>query len=68
MSDKAAGAVQACFNICVVGLQGFRDKDEVHRFGQLMDEMCYIVATKHSGSLKVSGDGTCQSCLHLDYD
>jgi FAD/FMN-containing dehydrogenase len=32
--------------------QGFRTKEEVQRFSELMDEMCYIVATKHSGSLK----------------
>ena len=34
-------------------MQGFRTAEEVDRFGQLMDELCYIVATKHSGSLKV---------------
>jgi hypothetical protein len=34
-------------------LQGFRTPEEVERFGAMMDEMCYIVATKHSGSLKV---------------
>ena len=33
-------------------LQGFRNKDEVQRFSDMMEEMCYIVATKHSGSLK----------------
>lgn len=33
-------------------LQGFRTADEVQRFSNLMDEMCYIVATKHGGSLK----------------
>lgn len=32
--------------------QGFRTKEEVQRFSDLMEEMCYIVATKHSGSLK----------------
>jgi D-lactate dehydrogenase len=32
--------------------QGFRTKEEVQRFGDLMEEMCHIVATKHSGSLK----------------
>jgi D-lactate dehydrogenase len=32
--------------------QGFRNKDEVQRFSDMMDEMCHIVATKHSGSLK----------------
>ena len=42
-----------CLTGCAVGMQGFRDEHEVHRFGQMMDEMCYIVATKHSGSLKV---------------
>ena len=33
-------------------LQGFRDAKEVERFDALVEEMCYIVATKHSGSLK----------------
>ena len=33
-------------------LQGFRSAEEVQRFSDMMDEMCYIVATKHSGSLK----------------
>jgi hypothetical protein len=32
--------------------QGFRNKDEVQRFADMMEEMCHIVATKHSGSLK----------------
>ena len=32
--------------------QGFRTPEEVKRFGDMMDEMCHIVATKHSGSLK----------------
>lgn len=35
-----------------VYFQGFRTADEVQRFSNLMDEMCYIVATKHGGSLK----------------
>eukprot|EP00878_Enallax_costatus_P007347 GHUV01007694.1.p1 GENE.GHUV01007694.1~~GHUV01007694.1.p1 ORF type:complete len:822 (+),score=249.18 GHUV01007694.1:1374-3839(+) len=39
-------------NLHLVFSQGFRTKDEVQRFGDLMEEMCYIVATKHSGSLK----------------
>ncbi|KAK9807175.1 hypothetical protein WJX73_004038 [Symbiochloris irregularis] len=39
-------------NLHLVFSQGFRDNEEVARFGKLMDEMCYIVATKHSGSLK----------------
>ena len=34
-------------------VQGFRSPEEVQRFSDMMDEMCYIVATKHSGSLKV---------------
>ena len=33
-------------------VQGFRSAEEVQRFSDMMDEMCYIVATKHSGSLK----------------
>ena len=41
-------------NLHLVFSQGFRTKEEVQRFGQLMDEMCWLVATKHSGSLKVS--------------
>ena len=32
-----------------VHLQGFRTKEEVQRFADLMEEMCTIVATKHSG-------------------
>lgn len=40
-------------NLHLVFSQGFRTPEEVQRFGQLMDEMCYIVATRHSGSLKV---------------
>ena len=37
--------------------QGFRSAEEVQRFSDMMDEMCYIVATKHSGSLKVCPGG-----------
>jgi hypothetical protein len=33
-------------------VQGFRTKEEVQRFSDLMEEMCHIVANKHSGSLK----------------
>jgi D-lactate dehydrogenase len=33
-------------------VQGFRDKSEIDRFTNMFEEMCYIVATKHSGSLK----------------
>ena len=40
-------------------VQGFRTAEEVQRFSDLMDEMCYIVATKHSGSLKA-----CPACKH----
>ena len=32
--------------------QGFRTPEEVTRFHAMFDEMCHIVATKHSGSLK----------------
>lgn len=39
-------------NLHLVFAQGFRNKEEVQRFSDMMDEMCYIVATKHSGSLK----------------
>jgi D-lactate dehydrogenase len=39
-------------NLHLVFSQGFRTPEEVERFGAMMDEMCYIVATKHSGSLK----------------
>jgi hypothetical protein len=35
-------------------VQGFRNKEEVQRFSELMEEMCTIVATKHGGSLKAS--------------
>ncbi len=39
-------------NLHLVFCQGFRTPEEVQRFSNLMDEMCYIVATKHGGSLK----------------
>ena len=39
--------------MAAVLLQGFRSAEEVQRFSDMMEEMCYIVATKHSGSLKV---------------
>lgn len=39
-------------NLHLVFAQGFRTKEEVQRFSDLMEEMCTIVATKHSGSLK----------------
>eukprot|EP01025_Chloroclados_australasicus_P065931 TRINITY_DN900_c0_g2_i1.p1 TRINITY_DN900_c0_g2~~TRINITY_DN900_c0_g2_i1.p1 ORF type:complete len:1084 (-),score=148.29 TRINITY_DN900_c0_g2_i1:617-3868(-) len=39
-------------NLHLVFSQGFRNAEEVQRFEKLMDELCYIVATKHSGSLK----------------
>lgn len=32
--------------------QGFRNREEVQRFADMMEEMCYLVATKNSGSLK----------------
>jgi len=40
-------------------MQGFRSPEEVQRFSDMMDEMCYIVATKHSGSLKVLNSFFC---------
>ncbi|KFM26260.1 Glycolate oxidase subunit GlcD [Auxenochlorella protothecoides] len=39
-------------NLHLVFSQGFRTPEEVQRFSDLMDEMCDIVANKHSGSLK----------------
>jgi len=39
-------------NLHLVFSQGFRTPEEVQRFRHMMDEMCDIVATKHSGSLK----------------
>lgn len=39
-------------NLHLVFSQGFRDRDEVQRFSELMSDMGYIVATKHQGSLK----------------
>ncbi|GAX77289.1 hypothetical protein CEUSTIGMA_g4735.t1 [Chlamydomonas eustigma] len=39
-------------NLHLVFAQGFRNKEEVQRFSDMMEEMCHIVATKHSGSLK----------------
>lgn len=35
-----------------LSFQGFRTPEEVTRFHTMFDELCYIVATKHSGSLK----------------
>jgi D-lactate dehydrogenase len=39
-------------NLHLVFAQGFRTPDEVQRFNDMMEEMCWIVATKHGGSLK----------------
>lgn len=39
-------------NLHLIFSQGFRNKEEVQRFSDMMSEMCYIVATKYSGSLK----------------
>ena len=39
-------------NLHLVFSQGFRTPEEVKRFQDMMDEMCYIVAVKHKGSLK----------------
>ncbi len=44
-------------SLCV--WQGFRSPEEVQRFSDMMEEMCYIVATKHSGSLKASSSQFC---------
>lgn len=51
--------------------QGFRSPEEVQRFSDMMEEMCYIVATKHSGSLKASScpplmTGCCASVLSVN--
>lgn len=46
-------------------LQGFRSPEEVQRFSDMMDEMCYIVATKHSGSLKVLNSSSSSSSQYL---
>lgn len=51
-------------NLHLVFSQGFRNKEEVQRFADMMEEMCYIVATKHSGSLKGEhGTGGWAGCL-----
>lgn len=58
MFEKFGYKDASCFghalegNLHLVFAQGFRTPEEVERFRQLMDEMAYIVATKHSGSLK----------------
>lgn len=41
-------------------MQGFRDDKEVDRFTNMFEEMCYIVATKHSGSLKGARKSTAE--------
>lgn len=45
--------LKGCDQGCCHCFQGFRSPEEVQRFSDMMEEMCYIVATKHSGSLKV---------------
>ncbi|GMH38900.1 hypothetical protein BSKO_06798 [Bryopsis sp. KO-2023] len=46
-------------NLHLIFSQGFRTKDQVQTFCDMMEEMAYIVATKHSGSLKGEhGTGT----------
>mmetsp|Transcript_7098 Transcript_7098/g.12157 ORF Transcript_7098/g.12157 Transcript_7098/m.12157 type:complete len:1103 (+) Transcript_7098:137-3445(+) len=58
MFQRYGYANASCFghalegNLHLVFAQGFRNKEEVQRFADLMEEMCYIVATKNSGSLK----------------
>lgn len=39
-------------NLHLVFSQGFRNSEEVARFSAMFDELCHIVAVKHSGSLK----------------
>lgn len=39
-------------NLHLVFSQGFRTPEELTRFHTMFDELCHIVATKHSGSLK----------------
>lgn len=39
-------------NLHLVFSQSFSTPEEVSRFHKMFDELCYIVATKHSGSLK----------------
>jgi hypothetical protein len=54
--------------ICIP--QGFRTKEEVQRFADLMEEMCTIVATKHSGKWRwvlqywVEAESWCCCQLH----
>jgi D-lactate dehydrogenase len=58
MFQRHGYADASCFghalegNLHLVFAQGFRTPAEVQRFSDMMDEMCYIVATKHGGSLK----------------
>ena len=49
-------------------MQGFRSPEEVQRFSDMMDEMCYIVATKHSGSLKVGTTPMLLLPAHLPFE
>jgi len=58
MFEKYGYTDASCFghalegNLHLVFSQGFRNREEVERFSELMSEMSYIVATKHGGSLK----------------
>ena len=58
MFERHGYADASCFghalegNLHLVFSQGFRDAAEIQRFTDMFEEMCYIVATKHSGSLK----------------
>ena len=47
-------------NLHLVFSQGFRDAAEVQRFTDMFEEMCYLVATKHSGSLKGARKSTAE--------
>lgn len=58
MFERHGYAEASCFghalegNLHLVFAQGFRSPAEVQRFNDMMEEMCWIVATKHGGSLK----------------
>lgn len=58
MFQRHGYADASCFghalegNLHLVFSQGFRDEAEIQRFTDMFEEMCHIVATKHSGSLK----------------
>merc|ERR1719343_426267 len=51
-SDASAFGHALEGNLHLVFSQGFRSTAEIERFDAMMQEMAYIVATKHKGSLK----------------